>query len=306
MNDQLCEHSSSELLPWYVNGTLDAEARVVIEAHLRDCAICRRQVAGLRALADALAARPVEAIPPDVQAILVRLPDPRIRRTLRPKEGWGLSWQWAWLLLRLQVRVVRREIWAASALVMALGTLVTLAMSGPAASGGTLPLVLVAPIVAAGGVAFLYGPAVDPMLEIELATPASSRLVLLARLALVFGFDLGLGLAMSVVLAVLQPEVSLWPLVMDWLAPMAFLSTLAFLLTVLSTDPGLSVLVSLVLWGGLNVRKSVGLLLGRLPWPLPDLLAASARPWLWGLALLFGVLALWAAGREERWLGGQT
>jgi hypothetical protein len=304
MDDRFCEHSSSELLPWYANGTLDAEARVIVEAHLRDCAACRRQVAGLRALVDALAARPAEAILPDVQAILVRLPGPRIRRTPRPKEGRGFSWQWAWLLLRLQVWVVRREIWAASALVMALGTLVTLTMSGPYSSGGTLPLVLVAPIVAAGGMAFLYGPAVDPALEIELATPASSRLILLARLVLVFGFDLGLGLAMSVVLAVLQPEVSLWPLVMDWLAPMAFLSTLAFLLTVLSTDPGLSVLVSLVLWGGLNVRKSVGL--GRLSWPLPDLLAASARPWLWGLALLFGGLALWAAGREERWLGGRT
>lgn len=304
MDDQLCQHSSNELLPWYVNGTLDAEARVVIEAHLRDCAVCRRQVAGLRALVDALVARPLEAIPPDVQAILVRLPGLRVRHLPQSKKGGGFSWQWAWLLLRLQVRVVRREIWAASALVMALGTLVTLAMSGPDASGGVLPLVLVAPLVAAGGVAFLYGPAVDPALEIELATPASSRLILLARLALVFGFDLGLGLAMSVMLALLQPGISLWPLVMDWLAPMAFLSALAFLLTVLSTDPGLSVLVSLVLWGGLNVRKSVGL--GRLFWPVPDLLAASARPWLWGLALLCGGLALWAAGREERWLGGQA
>jgi hypothetical protein len=37
-------------------------------------------------------------------------------------------------------------------------------------------------------------------------------------------------------------------------------------------------------------------------WFMPDLMAASARPWLWALALLLAALALWLGGREERWL----
>jgi hypothetical protein len=212
------------------------------------------------------------------------------------------SLPWPLLLIRAQLRVVRGEIWAASAMVLALGALVTLAMSAPGASAATLPFVFVAPLVAAVGVAFLYGPGVDPPLEIELATPVSPRLTLLARLTLVFGFDLGLGLVASLALAVMRADLTFWPLVSAWLAPMAFLSALAFLLTVLSLDAGLGVLVSLGLWGlhsaaHLQVANSVPL-----PISLPDLTMAAAQPWLWMSALLLSAAALWIGGREEHWL----
>jgi anti-sigma factor RsiW len=49
------------LLPWYVNGTLDAAERARVEAHIADCAECRADVAAERRLADAVAALPVEA-----------------------------------------------------------------------------------------------------------------------------------------------------------------------------------------------------------------------------------------------------
>jgi anti-sigma factor RsiW len=38
------------LLPWFVNGTLASDERVFVEAHLQDCAQCRREVAWLRDL----------------------------------------------------------------------------------------------------------------------------------------------------------------------------------------------------------------------------------------------------------------
>ena len=185
-------------------------------------------------------------------------------------------------------------------MVMALGTMVTLATYGPYSPSGSLPFVLISPIVAAIGVAFIYGPVVDPALEIELATPASTRLILLARLVLVFGFNLALGLMGSVVLAGLRSEVSLWPLVMTWLAPMAFLSALAFMLTILLADPGIGVLVSLVLWAVQSMGQV--LTLSGISWNLPDLTAMEVRPWLWASTLLFFVVALWASGRDERWL----
>ena len=211
---------------------------------------------------------------------------------------------WPWLLLRAQARVVRSEIWAASALVMALGTLVALLADGDASPTGTLPLTLVTPVVAAVGISFLYGAAPDVALELELATPTSPRLVLLARLALVYGFDLGLGLAGSAALAWLMPGVSLWPLVTTWLAPMSFLSAVAFLLTVLSADPTLGTLVSLGLWALQSILWIVDPMF--LHVRHPNLVAPAARPLLWASALALGGLALWLSGQEERWLGRQA
>jgi hypothetical protein len=209
-----------------------------------------------------------------------------------------------WLVLRSQPRVVQSELWAASAIVIGLGTLVTLGYSLSGASDVTLPFVLIAPVAAAAGIAFLYGPGVDPALEIELTTPVSPRQVLLARLALVFGFDLVFGMMGSAFLALFRADISFWPLVSAWLAPMTFLSSLAFLLTTLTLDSGISLLVCLGLWVLQNLTRMIPGL--RLPIPIPDLTAAASRPWLWLLAGLLCTAAFWLGGGEERWLGNRA
>jgi hypothetical protein len=287
------EHEQwSDLLPWYANETLDEHTRAALEAHLRDCPTCRRELAIWRRISTAVHTQPATALPSTARRRLLALARP---------QPWG-SLRLVPLLLRSQLLVIRAEIWPASALVFALGLLVTLATCTQA--GGALPFVLTAPIVAALGVAFIYGPAVDPALEVELATPTSPHLVLLARLVLVFGFDLALGLAGSLALALLRPGLSLWLLVSAWLSPMAFLSTLSLLLSVLSADPGLGMLVSLVLWAVHSVGRIADPT--SLPWRILDLTTAAVRPWLWALALLMGSLALWASEREERWLRART
>ncbi len=275
----------SELLPWYANETLDRQTRAALETHLRDCPACQRELLTWQRISTAVHAQPALVPPPTARRCLLA--------QARPYQGAGL--RLLPLLARSQLPVIRAEIWPASTLVFVLGVLVTLAIH--TRSGTTLPLVLVAPIVAAVGIAFIYGPAVDPALEIELAAPTSPRLILLARLALVFGFDLALGLAGSLALALLRPGISLWPLVAAWLAPMAFLSALSLLLNVLTADPGLGALVSLGLW----IVQSLGRLTS-LPWRIPDLSGVAMRPWLLLLALLIGGLALWLGGREEHWL----
>jgi hypothetical protein len=206
-----------------------------------------------------------------------------------------LRLQWAYWLLRAQARVVRHEIWSGSLFVMVLGVLVTLA-----ADRAALPFVLIAPLVAAVGVAFLYGSGSEPALEIELATPVSPRFVLLARLSLLFGVDMLLGLAGSIILSLLRAEISLWPLMMAWLAPMAFLSALALLVSLLFFEPLLGVLVSMVLWSIQTVHQFPQSF--TLPAYLPNLLAGEAQPWLWiGTAVLVA-LTLWLAGQEERFI----
>jgi hypothetical protein len=199
------------------------------------------------------------------------------------------------------MRVVQGEIWVASLLIMLLGIVVTLNTYGhPQLSAPeTVPFVLLMPVVAAIGVAFLYGPMASPALEMELATPVSRRVILLARLTLLFAFDLALGIASSIVLTLLQPDLSLWPLVMAWLAPMSFLSAFAFLLGTLWLDPTISILISLALWGSQYLMRIKNW--HDLYWYLPNLTTTSAQPWLFAMALLLGALALWIAEREERW-----
>ncbi len=228
-----------------------------------------------------------------VQALIPAMPcraEPRLAGLRRRAAEW-----WPLLLLRAQLRVVRQDIWMASGLVMALGILVTLASATTNRPEETLPLVWIAPLVTAIGVAYLYGPDTELPLEIELATPVSRRIVLIARLTLVFGFDLGLALAGSIALVAFQSGVSLWPLVVAWLAPMAFLSALAFLVSVVFIDPMAGTLLSLALWISQTFVR-----FWRVPLSLPDVMTADARPWLMLLAMIMGAVALWIAGRDER------
>lgn len=165
----------------------------------------------------------------------------------RPSPWQRLGESWALLLVRSQVRVVQSEIWIASALVLALGLVLTVIAYQPASPN--LPFALIAPIVAAVGVALLYDSDTAQMLELENTTPVSNRLLLLARLTLVFGFNLVLGVVGSLLLALIQTELSLWPLILSWLAPMAFLSALAFLISIVFIDSLAGTVVSLALWG---------------------------------------------------------
>jgi hypothetical protein len=214
----------------------------------------------------------------------------------------AVSEWWPWLLIRAQARVVRREIWAASFLVMVLGVFVSIIWEDIDGVSG-LPLVLVAPLVAATGVGLLYGAPEPGIWEIEMVTAVPARLILLVRLLLVFGFDLGLGVLGSVMLALFRPDVAVWTLVVTWLAPMTFLSAFAFLITILARSTELGMLLSFGLWGAQTVRLATGIDI--LPF-LPDMMTPAAQPWLWGLALLLAGGALWLGGRAERWLGGDT
>jgi hypothetical protein len=128
---------------------------------------------------------------------------------------------------------------------MALGVVVALAARD--ASGAGLLFALVAPAVAAVGVAFVYGPENDPSLELALGTPTSPRLVLLARLALVFGFDLLVALGATLLLVAVRGDAAVWSVVSLWLGPMLFLSGLGLVVS-LAVGPAAAALGALTLW----------------------------------------------------------
>lgn len=208
-----------------------------------------------------------------------------------------VAW-WPWQMLRAQMRIVRSEIWAASTLVMVLGVFVSFVLAQEGNAGA--PLVLLAPLVAATGIAFLYNPADERIWELERVTAVSPRLLLLVRLLLVFGYDLLLSVLGSLILALLLPDLTLWALVIRWLAPMTFLAALALLLTILTGFPELGMLVSMGIWTMQQIRTMGNL--GVLVYFLPDLTAVSTQPWLFVTAVLLLIIALWYSDRSERWL----
>lgn len=65
-------HTQAELLPWYVNGTLDAAERRDVERHLESCAQCRGELPLLAGMRDVLAA-PVNSSASGFDDLLARI-----------------------------------------------------------------------------------------------------------------------------------------------------------------------------------------------------------------------------------------
>jgi Putative zinc-finger len=224
-----------DLLAGYAAGTLPARERATLTEHLNWCSDCVARLAGWRAIAGGTRTA-LPAVTPSRDVL------DGIRLRVSPSAPIGPSVLLA--LVRAQVPLVRPQIWSASALVLSLGVLVTLVNH----RGGAALMSLVAPIVAAAGIAFIYGPENDPSLELALATPTPARLVLLARLTIVVAFDLGVAiLASGGVVALGDAPDGLGQLILQWLGPMLLLSATSLWLSV-AYGPLPATFVPLTLW----------------------------------------------------------
>lgn len=244
MSNEKFEHIAN-LLPEYVSGSLELSEEQRVREHLRSCTECQEELASWQEVSEAVNLA-LESSP---------LPSPHVLEAawatinkenspVRARSSLTVKLSLALQLLRSQLPLVRRKIWVASAVTMAIGCLVALMSTGATGSA----FAVFAPIVAAVGVAFIYGPENDPSLEIALSTPTKPRLVLLARLTLVYGYDLTLALAATGVLVLVKAEIGLWSLVSLWIGPMLFLSALALLLSLLFGSTA-AVLAAMALWG---------------------------------------------------------
>ena len=237
----------ADLLPAYINGTLDNGEDRRVREHLYRCAACEAELASWKAVGEAFVLSSESLPEPSGSVLDLALAEiesgenEAMYRAPSLVSRLSLAVQ----LLRGQLPLVRREIWIASPLTIGLGCLVALLISSPSSVGS--PLAVLAPVVAALGVAFLYGPESDPSLEVALSTPTSPRLVLLARLVLVYGYDLALVLAASGFVALARGGTDLLPLVSLWVGPMLFLSSLALALS-LFFGPATGATVAMSLW----------------------------------------------------------
>ena len=113
----------------------------------------------------------------------------------------------------------------ASTIVLAVGALTQL--------GAGQPLVwLIAPAVAAVGIAYSYGPGLDPAWELSCSMPVSDRLVLLTRAVAVFGVNAALGLIASAATLGTHVSTGTAQLTVAWLLPMTAACALALAVAV--------------------------------------------------------------------------
>jgi hypothetical protein len=287
-------HEDQVLL--YAAGQLSKDERARFETHLAGCADCQSNLRLWQMTADEIIASDSAVTPP------AQLAERALDRIHRPASLWA-GLRHAWYLLYVQSQIIQREMWPASAAVMALGVAVALI------SNHVEFIYFIAPLVAAASLAVLFSPEHDPALELTRSTPTSPWKVLLARLSIVSCYNLLLALAATTALLVIVPPELLGTLILGWLGPMTFLSSLALLLS-LWVGTSNAIAISYGLWIMQFVPyKLVGTWMVSPGWSS----VVFAYQWFWqspmlllSLSILLFGLALWFADRTSFKLAPRT
>ena len=115
---------------------------------------------------------------------------------------------------------------------------------------GTPWVPVLAPALAAAGIAYAYGPGVDPAFELSQSMAISDRTVLLARGLAVFMINAGLGLLASLVAAPARG------VTFAWLVPMTAIAALALAMATLTRSPGTGVSAALGAWMAIILART--------------------------------------------------
>jgi hypothetical protein len=122
-----------------------------------------------------------------------------------------------------------------------IASVVVLGAGALAQVGAGQPLVwLIAPAIAAMGIAYAYGPGIDPAWELSCSGAVSDRMVLLTRAVAVFAVNAALGLAASAAALGARAEAHTAQVTFAWLFPMTAVCalTLAVAVAVRSASAG--------------------------------------------------------------------
>lgn len=184
----------------------------------------------------------------------------------------------------------------ASAIVFALGVIVTQASGQP-----LIPLL--APALAAVGVAYAYGAGADVAFEISRTMPVSGRMILLVRITLVFAISAVLGGVASLFAPALEGVTALW------LLPMVAISMLGLAVATVTGLPMLGGGVALLVWTGIVMRPVLEQRREQplAPVDLGTVVSESAlldhAPFYLAAIVVCGAIVMWNNGMQEdaRW-----
>jgi len=113
---------------------------------------------------------------------------------------------------------------------------------------GTPWVALCAPAVAGAGIAYAYGPGIDPAWELSCSMAVSDRMVLLVRALAVFGLDAVLGLAASAVALAAGSSGSAVTVTFGWLVPMTAVCALALAAATVARSAMVGLAAGLAAW----------------------------------------------------------
>jgi hypothetical protein len=111
---------------------------------------------------------------------------------------------------------------------------------------------LLAPALAGVGIAYAYGPGIDPAFELGRSMAIPDRLILIVRALAVFGINAGLGL----VAMLFAREAS--GLTLGWLAPMTAVAALALAIATWTGSPNVGVAGALAGWAMVVLAVEAG------------------------------------------------
>jgi hypothetical protein len=129
-----------------------------------------------------------------------------------------------------------------------IATVVVLGAGAAATSRTGVPVVaLLAPALAAAGIAYAYGPGIDPAWELTRSMAVSDRMVLLVRALAVFGLNAALGLGASAV-SLSTGSGAAAAVTFGWLIPMTAICGLALAAATLARSANVGVAAGLGGW----------------------------------------------------------
>lgn len=267
----------ADLLPAYVNGTLNSTESNRVQQHLLLCEACSNELATWLTLREtaqfSLASTPLPTLNTltQVWARLEATPQPSLTQPTQviqplqvsqPSQPLQVSqprqtthWQsllssllHLWLVFKRQVPLIHLSIWLATPLVILFGgglafyDIIIIHVAG-IATNWSLPLFTT--VSAAASAAFIYGEENDAGLELTLSTPTSIRLVMLCRMLWVVGYNFVLAALASTIIAVAHGG-GLWQIMQMWLGPMLLLSSFTLALSMI-LGSWVAILVSIIL-----------------------------------------------------------
>ncbi|HEU4792379.1 MAG TPA: hypothetical protein VFS96_01855 [Nitrolancea sp.] len=133
----------------------------------------------------------------------------------------------------------------ANAVVLAVGVAVT--------RGTGLPgVALLAPALAGAGIAYAYGPGVDPAFELSQTMPVSDRMILLVRAFAVFGVNALLGITASLLIGQASG------ITFGWLIPMTTVSALGLAVATVARSANAGVMAAMTGWAMVVLASAAG------------------------------------------------
>jgi hypothetical protein len=206
-------------------------------------------------------------------------------RAERQRQGYGLRWLLA--VARAQVSLFGPAFWVMSALITFVGAIAVLGINQEQSAGGLIAQALLlrasGPLLAYLGAIVAFRGARERALECELVCLPSPLQLAIARLVIVLGYDVGLGLVLSLALWAGGSD-QVFALTLSWFTPLLLVAGLALLLS-LRLSVQTAAAVAYVGWlAALAIGANIPLY--RLPLAaLPDALIGGAGMLLLAVAL---------------------